>query len=97
MRVTSECDIVIYDVKHFYASYDVVLYVCSFSCVKNHQLEDLWSTINKTILYVYLFLEELIVQLHVRAVGSSCTHLYDSPTPNRVEETPNRVEASNKA
>ena len=46
MRVTSECNIVIYDTKNFYASYDVVWYVCSLSCVKNHQLEYFQSTKN---------------------------------------------------
>ena len=98
MRVTSECDIVIYDAKHCCAIYDAVWYMCSLSCVKNHQSEDLWSTTNKSILYVYLFLEELIVKFHVSAVGSSCTHLYMvEPTPNRVKETPNKVESSNEA
>ena len=31
---------------------------------------------SEKVLYVYLFIEELIVQFHVKAVGSSCTHLY---------------------
>ena len=32
---------------------------------------------NELVLYVYLlFLKNQIVQLHVRVVGSSCTHLY---------------------
>ena len=43
MRVTSECDIVIYDMKHCYARYDVNLVVHSHSCMKNCQLEDLLS------------------------------------------------------
>ena len=76
MRVTSECNILIYDVKHCYASYDVDWYVYSHSYVKNHQSKDLKSTTNNSVLYLYLFLEELIVKLHVRIVGSSCTHLY---------------------
>ena len=59
--------------------------------MKNHQSKDLQSSTNKSVLYVYLFLEELIVKLHVRVEGSSCTHLY------MVEATPNRVEASSKA
>ena len=61
MWVTSECDIMIYDVKHCYARYDADWYVCIFSCVKNHQLEDLKSTTSILVLYVYVFLEELIV------------------------------------
>ena len=74
MRVTSECDILIYDVKHCYAKYDADWYVHSRSCMTNCQSEDLWSTTSISLLYVYLFLEELIVNLHVRVVGSSCTH-----------------------
>ena len=61
MWVTSECDTLIYYAKHFYEKYDVDWYVCSFSCMKNYQSEDLWSTTSILVFYVYLFLEELIV------------------------------------
>ena len=37
MWVTSECDILIYDVKHYYVEYDVYWYMCSHSCMKNSQ------------------------------------------------------------
>ena len=37
MTVIGGHDIAIYDVKYCYASYDVVWYVHSHSCVKDHQ------------------------------------------------------------
>ena len=61
MQVTSECDTLIYDAKYCYAKYDADWYVCSHSCMKNYQPKDLWSTTSISVLYVYLFLEELII------------------------------------
>ena len=61
IQVTSECDTFIYDVTHCYVKYDVDWYVWNHFCMKNCQSEYLWSTTNNSVLYVCLFLEELIV------------------------------------
>ena len=55
MRVTSECNTYV-----MWRS-NVDWYVCSCYCMENHQVEGLHSIANKSVLYVYLFLEELIV------------------------------------